>query len=33
MILTEETMIKSQEAEKEDKIQYNLMSPDGWAWC
>lgn len=30
MIFTEETMIKSQEAEKEDKKQFNIMSPDGW---
>lgn len=24
-------MIKSQETEKEDKTQFHLMSPDGWA--
>lgn len=30
MTLTEETMIKSQEAEKEDEIRFNSVSPDGW---
>lgn len=30
MTLTEETMIKSQEAEKEDEIRFNPVSPDGW---
>lgn len=29
MTLTEETVIKSQEAEKEDEIQFNSVSPDG----
>lgn len=24
-------MIKSQETEKEDKTQFHLMNPDGWA--